>query len=316
MITEKQRIERRKGVGGSDIHHLLNIEPYGCIRYLWYDKRGLEPDYPILAEGAIKRGNKMEDLIIDEYREVTGNKVRKVYKTLTHRSVDWARVHLDGEVVGHSNGPGILECKSTGRQMFMKIKQDGIPHSWILQMQYGMFITNRTWASIAVLWAEQWQFLTFDIERDDTIIDAIYKAGTGFWARVSNGPTPDRLDPKDKRCARCPYRTSCQGAALLNQVSENSGDVEFDDTLTPVVQDLVELETIATDVSGRIDEKKNKIKELIGDRPIVDCTGYRLHYRPIESKRVNTRRLKSEEPDVYERYATISVSRPFKKIAK
>ena len=35
--------------------------------YLYYDKKGFEPDYPILAEGAIKRGNKLEKLIIEEY---------------------------------------------------------------------------------------------------------------------------------------------------------------------------------------------------------------------------------------------------------
>jgi len=324
MITEKQRIERRQGIGGSDIQHLLNIEPYGCQRYLWMDKRGDEPDYPILTEGAIKRGNKLENIIIDEYREVTGNKVRKVHRTLTHSSpfYDWARVHLDGEIIGdHSNrmryqGPGVLECKSVGRQMFMKIKQEGIPNGWILQMQYGMFVTRRSWASIAVLWAEQWEFVTFDIARDETIIDAIVSAATSFWARVENGPAPDRLDPKDKRCARCPYRTSCQGAALLGQVAYNGGDIEFDDTLTPMVQELVELETAAAEIGVRVDEKKTIIKEKIGDRPVVDCTGYRLHYKPIESKRINTRRLKSEEPGVYEKYATVSVSRPFKKIAK
>lgn len=329
MITEKQRIERRQGIGGSDIQHLFSIEPYGCQRYLWLDKQGDEPDYPILSEGAIKRGNKMENIIIEEYREVTGNNVRKVHRTLTHKTIKWARVHLDGEIVGdHSYnrepsrnghptlGPGVLECKSVGRQMFMKIKQEGIPKSWILQMQHGMFVTNRAWASIAVLWAEQWEFVTFNVDRNEEIVKAIQYEGNKFWAKVENGPSPERLDPKDKRCSRCPYRTSCQGAALLGQVEYNGGDIEFDDTLTPMVQELVELELAAAEIGVRVNDKKTIIKEKIGDRPVVDCTGYRLHFRPIESKRINARRLKSEEPGIYEKYATISVSRPFKKTAK
>ena len=316
MITEKQRIERRQGIGGSDIHHLLNIEPYGCQRYLWYDKTGLEPDYPILAEGAIKRGNKMEDLIIQEYREITENKVRKVYKTLTHKEIKWARVHLDGEVVGHPKGPGNLECKSTGRQMFRKIEEDGIPDGWILQLQYSMLVTGRTWSAIAILWAEQWKFATFTVDRDDDIILSIIRSGNNFWRSVDNGPSPDRLDPKDKRCSRCPYRTSCQGAALLNLVKEDTGDVDYEPLISPMIREVVELETMVTDLNDRLNIKRDKIKEIIGDRPVVDCDGYRIHYKPIKSKRINTKRLKSEEPDMYEKYATTSISRPFKKIAK
>ena len=315
MITDKQKQERRNGIGGSDIHHLFNVEPYGCIRYLFMDKRGDIPDYPIIESGAIKRGNKMEDIIIDEYIEVTGNKVRKVYKTLEHKEYKWAKVHLDGEIVGNPNGPGVLECKSVGRHMFMQIKQDGIPNSWVLQMMHGMFVTGRTWASIAVLWAEQWEFLTFDIDRDDELIQNIITQGEMFWKQVEFGPSPERLDPKDKRCARCPYRTSCQGAALLNTVKD-TGDIPFEDTITPVVQELVDLETSAAEIKVLIDDKKEIIKDMIGDRPVVDCAGYRLHYKPIESKRINTKKLKVEDPDIYEKYATISVSRPFKKIAK
>ena len=315
MITDKQLKERRQGIGGSDIHHLLGIEPYGCARYLFQDKRGDEPDYPILSEGAIKRGNKMENLIVDEYVEVTGNKVRKVLKTLEHKDYKWARVHLDGEIVGNDKGPGVLECKSVGRNMFLHIKQEGIPSSWLLQMQHGMFITGRSWASIAVLWAEQWEFITFDVDRDDELIDSIIKAGERFWKQVEFGPAPDRLDINDKRCKRCPYRTSCQGEALLESVKYDD-DIEFDDNLSPLVSSLVELEMVASETKALIDEKKGKIKELIGDRPVVDCEGYRLHYKPIETRRINTRKLKSEAPDIYEKYATMSVSRPFKKTAK
>ena len=315
MITPKQLEERRGGIGGSDIHQLFSREPYGCQRYLFLDKTGKEPDYPIIAEGAIKRGNKMEDIIIDEYIEVTGNKVRKVNKTLQHKEFEWAIVHLDGEVVGNDKGPGVLECKSVGRNMFNKIKQEGIPDSWILQMQHGMFITGRSWASIAVLWAELWEFITFDIKRDEGIIKSIISEGEKFWPRIEFGPAPDRLDPKDKRCSRCAYRTTCQGSALLSSVKYD-GDIEFDDKLSPLVRELVDLEISSEQISGYINDKKEQIKEMIGDRPAVDCSGYRLHYKPMETKRINSRRLKSENPDIYEKYATISVSRPFRKTAK
>tara|TARA_R110000824_G_scaffold53088_2_gene147237 strand:+ start:70 stop:366 length:297 start_codon:yes stop_codon:yes gene_type:complete len=96
----------------------------------------------------------------------------------------------------------------------------------------------------------------------------------------------------------------------------DTGDIPFEETISPIVQELVELESSMADMKVLVDDKKEIIKNMIGDRPVVDCLGYRLHYKPIESKRINTKKLKSEIPDVYEKYATISVSRPFKKIAK
>ena len=178
-----------------------------------------------------------------------------------------------------------------------------------------MFVAKRTWASIAVLWAENWEFITFDIERDDEIIDSIIKQGEIFWKQVEYGPAPERLDPSDKRCKRCAYRTTCQGEALLQSVVDD-GTIDYDDDLSPIVASLVELESVADETKQLIDEKKKQIKELIGDRPVVDCAGYRLHYKPIETRRINTRKLKSEAPDIYEKNATTSVSRPFKKTAK
>ncbi len=302
-------------LGGSDIHHLLNIEPYGCKRYLWYDKMGEEPDYPILNTGAIKRGNKLEDIILKEYQEVTGNIVRRVFKTIEHKDLYWAKVHLDGEIIKHTNGPGVLECKSVGQSMYNKIKSEGIPMSWYVQVQHMLFVTGRSWASIAVLWAENWEFLYFDQVRDDVMISAIEKNGNAFWSVVENGPTPERLDPKDKRCGRCPFRTTCQGEALLKSVGDND-DIEHDANITPYINELVELEQVVIEANALITAKKDHIKELIGDRPIVDCDGYRLHYKPVVTNRINTKKLKSEKPEIFDAYATKSISRPFRKYPK
>ena len=38
--------ERRKGLGGSDVHNLFPDESrYGCPLRLWFDKTDIEPDY-------------------------------------------------------------------------------------------------------------------------------------------------------------------------------------------------------------------------------------------------------------------------------
>ena len=58
MITKEQLEARREYIGGSDAHHILGLEPYGCERYLWYDKTRQAPDYDTFNEDLLKRGNK------------------------------------------------------------------------------------------------------------------------------------------------------------------------------------------------------------------------------------------------------------------
>ena len=316
MITKEQLEARREYIGGSDAHHILGLEPYGCERYLWYDKTGQAPDYDTFNEDLLKRGNKLEKLILEEYKESTGYNVRQVYRSIKSKEYSWAMVHLDGEIVGHKDGPGVLECKSVGRHIYWRVLEEGIPSYWIAQIQYAMFVTGRKWASIAFLWADNWQFKTFDIAQDQEFIDLIISCGDDFWRKVENGPAPDRLDPKDKRCSKCAFRTTCQGEHLLASQKDTGVDIPFDASLDMDMMELKELESILNEAKASVDAKKEKIKELVGDRTIVDCTGHRVYYKAVESNRLNSTKLKKDRPEIYKEYVTKSVSRPFRTVAK
>jgi predicted phage-related endonuclease len=61
-----------------------------------------------------------------------------------------------------------------------------------------------------------------------------------------------------------------------------------------------------------VEGKKQEIKSVLGDRVLVDCTGFRLYYKPVESTRFKSSALKKENPELYEKYAYKSVSRPFR----
>lgn len=310
MITEEQRLERSKGIGGSDAHHLASLEPYGCRRLLWYIKTLAEPDYPTLETGVMTRGNKLEAITVDEYVESTGRKVRQYTKTIINKKYNYARVHIDGMIVGGET-PGILECKTVGRHMWTKVKNEGIPDYWQTQMQWMLFATGKFWGSFAILYPEQWGFITFDIEYDPDIAEALMSSADNFWREVENGPAPDRLDPKDKRCGRCEYRTTCQGGALLSKYDPDE-KVEDDNSLFSVISQINEAQQIYDEAKSLLDDRKKELKDKMGDRGIVQGTGFKVYYKPVISKRVNTRKLKSENPDVYEKYVSESVSRPLR----
>ena len=48
--------ERAEILGGSDMVHLLGLEPFGCQRRLCYDKSGIEPDFPEETNADMRRG--------------------------------------------------------------------------------------------------------------------------------------------------------------------------------------------------------------------------------------------------------------------
>ena len=197
---------------------------------------------------------------------------------ITNERLPWAMCHLDAEIVTiDDRGTGILECKSVGRPMYYKIKDDGIPDSWIFQMQHYLLTTDRKWGSYAILWADNWEFIHFDIEADKELQHSIIEAGENFWRMVKNGPAPERLDSLDK---------------LKSEYA----------TLKDLQQEAAEL----------LDGKKREIQETLGDRGLVDCTGFRIYYKPIESTRLKSSALKKDDPEAYEKYSYKSVSRPFR----
>jgi len=313
MDREQFLKERLTGLGGSDIHHLFNAEPYGCARKLWYEKTEQEPDYPVVASNVMKRGNKLEQLIRDEYSEITERKIRRVNRMITNDRLPWAMCHLDAEIVSiDDRGTGILECKSVGRPMYYKIKDDGIPDSWIFQMQHYLLTTDRQWGSYAILWADNWEFIHFDIEADKELQHSIVEAGESFWRKVENGPAPERLDAKDKRCSNCEFRNTCQGEQLMKLAKVESDDIPFDDSLDVLMGEYATLKDLQQEAAELLDGKKREIQETLGDRVLVDCTGFRIYYKPIESTRLKSSALKKDNPEAYEKYSYKSVSRPFR----
>ena len=217
--------DRTRGIGGSDIHHLFSLKPYGCARNLWYEKTGVEADYPFFGNNATKRGNKLEALVAEEYAEEKSMLLLERDDAFTYE--DWAVGHIDRQIVPKIEPSGVLEIKVPGERMFRKIKKEGLPDSYILQFQHYLLLTRWAWGSFAIFWADGWELLTFDMEREEKIIYSISKAGRAFWEDIKNRNAPERLNASDKRCGKCSYRTTCQGQHLLDTAKEAGEQIPY-----------------------------------------------------------------------------------------
>ena len=305
---------RRQGVGGSDIGHLFSLEPYGCQRYLWYDKRNQDPDYPRKEGGVLDRGIALEPAIAEQFTKDYGLKVRNVNQIKQHKSEKWALANLDRKVEGENI---LLECKTAGREIYHRIKRDGIPEHYIMQIQQYLWITGYDKAILAMLWADGWNFLYEEIESNPDIHNLIKDTGRHFWNMVTEGSPPDRLEPSDKRCSSCIFRTTCQGQALLDKMEAYDGEIkDLSEQLDPLMDDLISIESVISEAKGVKEGIDLLIKGFMANIPVADCTGFRLHYRAHERRSVQSTKLKKEQPKIYDKYSSISVVRPLRKYPK
>lgn len=318
MLTEKQLLERKKGIGGSDLHHVFNEPPYGCSRKLWYDKTSQEPDYPIVGKDIFDRGHRLEPIVVDLYREKYEDKNLGTMDPYHNPKYKWAIGNVDRGIFS-ADGKDLLaifEAKTVGREVYFKFIKEGISTGYILQLQYYMWLANVRRGAYGILWADGWKFIDFEVERDDELIATIISACERFWKQVENGPPPDRLELKDKRCQGCEFRHTCQGTALIASVSEEGEEVPVMTELDGLMAEFIEFGDIKDEAEAQKNACSSKMKKLIGDLPVVDCTGYRIHYKAQESRRVKTPVLKKKYPEIYEECSSISVSRPFRTYSK
>jgi putative phage-type endonuclease len=259
--------DRSKFLGGSDWVDVLGLEPYGCKRKAVYEKRGTSPDYERVVTPEMTRGTRLEDIIADLYIEKVGLLVIRRTKFAHQELPEWWGGSIDRAIARSPDGPGVLECKTLGERAWHRFKRGGLPDYYVCQMQHYLALTGYKWGEFACLWTDGWQFEHFMVKRDDALIDMMKETGDIFWRHVEHGPDFDRLDATDKRCGRCQWRLTCQGA-VLNAIADKSSGDEFevdytvfdhDDALEPLLALRLEYREILDDAEAELDKVNEQI---------------------------------------------------------
>lgn len=180
MITEQQRIERRRYIGGSDAAAIAGVSPYRTAIELWQEKTGqVEPGNDTTSEPA-EWGNILEDVVAKEYSRRTGLKIARVNQTRQHQTHDWMKANLDRRVIGK---PEIVEIK-TVRGLGDEPRPDHL-----LQVRHYMAVTDTERAHLVYLIAGQ-RMASFVIERDMQAEELLIKAEADFWRHVQDKTPP------------------------------------------------------------------------------------------------------------------------------
>jgi predicted phage-related endonuclease len=311
--------QRQGFIGGTDIQHVLGLEPYGCARRLWYQKTGAPPDREFRMTGPIVAGKLMEDGVAERVKEQTGWKIRR--KRATANGHELQRV--DRAIVGHEWGPGVLEIKTVSDRAYWDWKRAGVPVGYLMQLQWYLRVLGWSWACLAALNRDTGQLHLFTFQANERLMAAVAEKVDWFISHyVDQRVAPPWLEERDGRCESCQWEPSCQ----LDEWSavSDQGLVHIEG-LAPLVaeyqraNDLIKRAEQMADALRTGDESAEDEAHRLGIDALMGVNeqaaagnGEYVKFRVVETSRVDTAALKAKYPDVYMDVLKRSVSRPLR----
>lgn len=303
--------QRRSGIGGSDIGAILGENPYRTALDVWLDKTGRAE--PSETSEAAHFGTLLEGVVADEYAARTGRRVQRVNQILRHRAHPWALANIDRAIVNPDiagnvrwrderlSTDRILECKTANAFAageWGEEGSDGVPPSYLLQVQWYMGVTSTQCCDIAVLIGGQ-QFRIYTIARDDELIAAMLERAAEFWRLVETDTPPEATSASD--CAHL-WRKHTAGKSII-----------VGDNIAAACARLAEIAAEEKTLRAEADELKAEVMAAMQDAEECTHGGRKLAtWKTQSTTRFDSTACKSAQPDVWQQYAKTTESRVFR----
>lgn len=288
--------ERRKGIGGSDAAAILGLNKWKSPIQVYMEKIG-ELDSDVSSEAAYW-GQVLEDVVAREFARRTGKKVRNRNAILQHPDYPWMLANVDRLIVGERSG---LECKTASEYLKDEWKDDEVPAPYLIQCQHYMAVTGYDAWWIAVLIGGN-KFQYKKIERDEEIIQMLIEAEEEFW----NGHVVPRIPPE--------FDGSEASEKLLRSLypeAEPDSETELPNEADKIIEALQQINTEIDDLTELKKSYENKLKGMLGEFERGIASNHIVTWKTVTTNRIDTKRLKTERPDIYEQYLKPSISRRF-----
>ena len=267
---------------------------------LWQEKVSGQSQ-PRQENEAMLWGRIMEPIITREFVRRTGLTVTPMRSMLQATNWPWMLADLDGLVEDPQRGTGVFEVKTASAFKMSEWDDNRCPDAYQLQVQHYLEVTGLSYAVIVVLiGGNKLQWITVD--RDDELIASLVQLEKRFWQHVlTQSPPPvDGSTACAEMLAR-KYPSSSNAAPLILPVEADSW-----------IQDYLTSKAEEESAAERKRLAENKLKEVIGNHEkAISPGGYQATWKTVQSSRIDSTRLKKEQPALFEKFATTSTTRRF-----
>jgi putative phage-type endonuclease len=247
--TREQFVEdRRRYLGASDMAAILGVDEHKTALDVYNEKLGLVECFA--GNKQTERGQRLENVAAQEYAAHTGRKVHRRRTELIHPKYEFIRGHIDRRVVGDKR-PVEIKCPSRG--MFHKIKREGLPMSWIVQMQTYLWLDGSDVGDFAPFCADAWEILPFEVARQPEVYEQIERAAVVFWTEHVLKQVPPAATKQDA--------PTIEFAKIAGEVIHRD-DPEF----IEAAQLFREAKQLEKDSETLVEIAKQKVKAAVSNR--------------------------------------------------
>lgn len=298
MTKEDWLSMRRNGIGGSDAGAIAGMNPYSSAFSVYYDKIGAAPEKE--TNEAMRIGTDLEEYVAKRFTEKTGKKVRVCKYMLQSTLEPYMIADVDRMVVGEN---AILECKTTINRDGYTFEGNDFPAYWYCQCLHYLAVTLADRIYLAVLVFSKGLFvITIDRNEVRKDIEALVQIERRFWYEHVKAEIPPAPDGGES------------ASEIIDALYPNGDERLPGVDLMAYAEQLEKLEEIKGKIKELEAEKgsvENIIKEALGEATEGEYGAYRVSWKNRETTRLDTKSLKKDLPDVYEKYAKTSSSRTF-----
>ena len=285
---------RKRGIGGSDAGAVCGLNPYRTAIQVYYDKTS--DSIEDIDNEAMRQGRELEEYVARRFCEASGKKVRRANAMFYDEKNPFMLADVDRMVVGENAG---LECKTASPYMMDQWTDEYLPISYQIQCYHYMSVCKAdAWYLAVVIYGKAFKY--YRIERDDEVIGNLIRIEEEFW----NEYVLKRVIPD-------PDGSKTADAAIAERFKESKSTTipltGFDERLERRQEILSLLEKIETE-KRQIDQE---LKLYLGDAEIAENEHYRVSWKNFSRSSIDEKRLKAEQPEIYEKYRRETTSRRF-----
>lgn len=284
---------RRSYIGGSDSAAVLGLNQWASPLSVYADKLQLVPERE--DNEAMRQGRDLEAYVAERWAEYTGHKVRRENHILVNDEYPWLSANIDRRVVGLHEG---LECKTTSVYNRTDFEGGDVPPYYYVQCQHYMAVTGWDMWHLAILVLNQ-GFYVFKVERNEEDIRALLEGTKKFWYDHVLAEVPPEPISEDSDLIQQLYPADCEASYVPMHTMVDVFD-ELNDVKAKVKQYQEEQKTL-----------ENKIKAALGEATEGGNDRWKVTWRNVTSRRINSTRLRKESPELYDEYSSESTYRRF-----
>ena len=286
---------RKCGITGTDAGAILGVNPYRSAFQVYCDKNSETIEN--IDNEAMRQGRDLEDYVAQRFTEATGLKVRRANAIYQSEEHPLLLADFDRLIVGQKAG---LECKTVSPFSADKWADGKIPAHYMAQVNHYLAVSGfDCWYIAALIFGKE--LVIHKITTDKEVLNNLIAKEEHFWKYNVMPEIP-------------PVPTGSEGdTQQINQLY-SADDRNKTADLNPI-RDLLDKRQELSDQIEQLEQEKASIEQQVKlemqDAAYGTAPGYKVSWVSSESKRVDSQRLKKEQPDIFNRYSKNVSSRRF-----